>query len=99
MTGEGLISHLCSNGAGFYGLWRRGLFRPLLGSPGKGDAFELFEHGVGDQRRESRDAGRGIQVKEDRVGGAGACEKFMICSRFGNAAKEPRLEMAQIGQR
>lgn len=42
---------------------------------------------------------RGVQVKEDRVGGAGACEKFMICSRFGNAAKEPRLEMAQIGQR
>lgn len=53
----------------------------------------------GTRRRESRDVGRGTQVKEDRVGGARACEKFMICSRFGNAAKEPRLEMAQMGQR
>lgn len=52
----------------------------------------------GTRRREGRDAGRGGQVREDRVGGAGACEKFMICSRFGNAAKEPRLEMAQMGQ-
>lgn len=48
VTGEGLLSHLCSNGAGSYGLWRRGLFHPLLGSAGKGDAFELFEHGVGE---------------------------------------------------
>lgn len=48
---------------------------------------------------ESRDVGRGAQVKEDRVGGARACENFMICSRFGNAAKEPRLEMGQMGQR
>lgn len=47
MTGEGLLSHLCSKGSGSCGFWRRGLFHPLLGSPGEGDAFELFECGMG----------------------------------------------------
>ena len=42
--------------------------------------------------------GRGGVGCEERVGGARADGKPTLCCWFGNAEKEPRLEVAQMGQ-
>lgn len=103
------MSSLCTNGAGpmvsgeggcsLHSWGAQGNEMPLnslnLGW-GKDPCWSWW--GTGGERDVGRTAGRGSQVRGDRAGGARADGKPMICNWFVNAAKEPRLEAAQMGQ-
>lgn len=105
------MSSLCTNGAGpmvsgeggcsLLSWGAQGNEMPLnslnLGW-GKDPCWSWWGTGERDVGGAAGTAGRGSQVRGDRAGGARADGKPMICNWFVNAAKEPWLEAAQMGQ-